>query len=73
MSELVAKARQEFRTARGINQDHYVTILAPGNNEKEIKFSFGKFSESLSKFAARSEISGIDKQFFKVLVLLPED
>ena len=47
--------------------------MAPGDNVNEIQFCFKVFGESLKKFAAKPEIAGIDKQFFKVLVLLPED
>lgn len=71
MSQLVNKAREEYRTANGINNDQYVTLLVPGNAEKDIEFSFKTFAEGIVKFAERPEISTVNRQFFKVLVLLP--
>ena len=31
VSELVKKARNEFRISQGVDQDRYVTLFAPGN------------------------------------------
>ena len=50
-----------------------MTVFAPGNTSEEIYFSFHALKDSLPKFANHSAISTISTDFFKFLILLPED
>lgn len=73
MHELVQKARSDYRKAKGYTDDQYLTLFAPGNTEKEIKFSFPKFAESLKIFHNEEAIKNVNKGFFKILILTPKD
>jgi lipid A disaccharide synthetase len=73
VNELVQKARQSFRQAKGISQDHYVLVVAPGETSKEIKFTFRKSIPGLKEFLSSPQIKSINKDFFEVFVILPED
>lgn len=70
---MVQKARQSFRQAKGISQDHYVLAVAPGETSKEIKFTFRKSIPGLNEFLSSPQIKSISKDFFEVFVILPED
>lgn len=71
--ELVTKARQQYRKTKGFTEDQYITFLAPGNCEKEAKFSIKSFVDGLKVFTSREAIKSINKTFFRVLVLLPKN
>lgn len=73
VNELVRKARQTFRQSRGINQENYVIAIAPGENSKEIKFSFKNSIPGLNEFLSTPTIKSVNKDFFEFFVILPED
>lgn len=66
-------ARANYRKAHNLTEEQYLTLFCPGNSQKEIKFSFKSFGDSLGVFSQNSEIKGVDKGFFRLLVMVPED
>jgi hypothetical protein len=73
VNDLVRKARSAYRKSKGLTEDQYLTFFAPGNSEKEVSFSFKSFKDGLKAFSEHADIKNIDKSFFKVVILLPED
>ncbi len=47
--------------------------IAPGENSKEVKFSFKNSIPGLNEFLSTPAIKGVNKDFFEFLVILPED
>jgi lipid A disaccharide synthetase len=70
---LIKKARGTYRQEKGISQDKYIFVIAPGENSKEINFTFKNIIPGLNDFLSSPQIKNVNKDFFEVFVLLPED
>lgn len=67
------KARADFRSRHGFTNEQYLTVLAPGETNHAIDFSFKSFAGGLKKFAETDNVKTVDKSFFKTLIILPEN
>ena len=56
---MVKAARNAYRTSWGISQDNYVIALAPGEESKQIQFTFNNVIPGLSEFLASPKLSAI--------------
>jgi len=73
ISELVKKARANFRAARGISEDKYIIYLEAGDDVNKINFSFKGFKNGLAQFLEKDQIKSISRDHFEIFVRIPAE
>lgn len=73
MSELIKKARAQFRTERQISEDKYIIYIDAGDNVDKINFSFKSFKNGLKEFLEKDHVKSINRNHFEIFVFNPAD
>lgn len=64
VSELIKKARAQYRAEHNILEDQYIFYIDAGDNVDKINFSFKSFKNGFKEFLAKDHIKGIKPTHF---------